>query len=177
MPLHQCQDQVDSQLDVKLEQFTEKELDTVLKKAEKLQVSMKYFLKHGKPENLSTYYFDDAALCINKTIEKRKKGYILVFFRKSDHGITKNYNCITLTAIAAKVYNVLLLNGIQSKVEKILRENYRFSVKSIHNLKHSDYPSNYRTCTSKKSRETFFWDFSEAFDPMHRGKIKQLQLT
>ena len=37
--------------------------------------------------------------------------------------ITKNYRTITLTPIAVKVYNALLLNHIQPEVEKIIRKN------------------------------------------------------
>ena len=42
---------------------------------------------------------------------------------KGDLRITKNYRGITLTAISAKIYNVLLLNGIRPEIEKILRKN------------------------------------------------------
>ena len=34
--------------------------------------------------------------------------------KKEDLEITKNYRSITLTAIAAKVYNILFLNHIQN---------------------------------------------------------------
>ena len=51
------------------------------------------------------------------TIEKWTKGCILPFPKKGDLGITKNYRGITLTAIAAKVYNALLLSCIQPKVK------------------------------------------------------------
>ena len=43
--------------------------------------------------------------------------------KKGDLGTTKNYSGITLTAIAAQVYNTLLLNDIQPEIEKILRKN------------------------------------------------------
>ena len=41
---------------------------------------------------------------------------------KVDLGIIKNYRGITLTAIAVKVYNVLLLNRIRLEDEKILQK-------------------------------------------------------
>ena len=50
------------------------------------------------------------------------KGGIFPFPEKSDIGITKNYRYITLSAIASKVHNALLLNCIKSDIEKILRK-------------------------------------------------------
>ena len=52
-----------------------------------------------------------------------KKGYILVFPRKRDLGIVKNYRGILLTSIAAKIYNPLLRNFMEPKIEKILGKN------------------------------------------------------
>ena len=81
---------------------------------------MKYFLKYGRQGNLMIYFFDFATLSINK-IEKWTKCCFLLFLKKGDFGITKNYRC--RTPIAAKVYNALLLNHIKLKIEKILRKN------------------------------------------------------
>ena len=50
-------------------------------------------------------------------IEKWTEGCILPFPRKGDLGYTKNYRGITLTAIAAKVYNLLLLNIIHPAMD------------------------------------------------------------
>ena len=52
-----------SQLDIKLEQFMEEELNAVLKKlkAEKVQALMKYLLKYRNQENLTTHFFDNAS--------------------------------------------------------------------------------------------------------------------
>ena len=74
---------------------------------------MKYFLKYGRQKNLRTYFSDYA-------MYKRK---FRREYTKGDLRITKNYRDITLTAIAAEVYNVLLHNCIQPEVEKILRKN------------------------------------------------------
>ena len=92
---------INNQLDIKLGQFMVEELDTVLKKISKQ--------KYGSQGNLMTCFFDYATLSINKTREK----CILHFPKKIDLRITKNYRSITLTAIAAKVSNALLLNCIQ----------------------------------------------------------------
>ena len=51
------------------------------------------------------------------------KGCILSFPKKGDLRIAKNYQGITLTFIAAKIYNVLLLNCIKPEIEKVLGKN------------------------------------------------------
>ena len=45
------------------------------------------------------------------------KGFILPFPKKGDLGLAKNYRAITLTSIAAKIYNALLRNHIESKID------------------------------------------------------------
>ena len=42
------------------------------------------------------------------------------FHKKGNLGIDKNYRNITFTSIAAKIYNVLLINCIEPEIEKIL---------------------------------------------------------
>ena len=51
------------------------------------------------------------------------KGCILPFPKKGDLGLAKNYRGITLTSIAAKIYNALLRNCIEPKIDNILRKN------------------------------------------------------
>ena len=51
------------------------------------------------------------------------KGCILPFPKKDDLGLAKNYRGITLTSIAAKIYNALLRNRIEPKIDNILRKN------------------------------------------------------
>ena len=62
---------------------------------------------------------------VNKlsTIDWWTKGNILAFLKKGDLGITKNYRDITLTPTTSKIYNALLLNRIEVKIEKILWKN------------------------------------------------------
>ena len=43
--------------------------------------------------------------------------------KKANLGLAKNYQGITLTSIAAKIYNALLCNRIEPKIENILRKN------------------------------------------------------
>ena len=51
---------------------------------------------------------------------------ILLFLKKGDLRITKNYRGITLTVIAAKVYNALLLNHALPEIEKIRKNQNGF---------------------------------------------------
>ena len=81
------------------------------------------------PEVWETREFDDIllqhcnAVYNQNTIDRWTKGCILPFHKKSDLRIAKNYHGITLTSIAAKIYNALLYNCIEPKIEKILRKN------------------------------------------------------
>ena len=43
--------------------------------------------------------------------------------KKGDLGLAKNYRGITFTYIAAKIYNALLRNRIEPKIDNILRKN------------------------------------------------------
>ena len=51
------------------------------------------------------------------------KGCILPLPKKGDLGLAKNYRGITLTSIAAKIYNALLRNRREPKIDNILRKN------------------------------------------------------
>ena len=51
------------------------------------------------------------------------KGCILPFAKKGDLRLAKDYRGITLTSIAAKIYNPLLRNRIELKIDNILRKN------------------------------------------------------
>ena len=80
-----------------------------------------------RPEVLKTRKFDDLqlryynALYNQKTKERWTKVCILSYPKKGDLVIAKNYRGITLTSIATKIYNVLLLNCSEPEIEKILR--------------------------------------------------------
>ena len=110
------------QLDIKLRQFTQEELDSVLRKIRNRKAAG---LDEIPLEIWKTREFDDILLrcCNQNTIDRRKKGCILLFLKKGDFGITKNYRSITFTSTAAKIYNGLLRNSIEPKIEKILRKN------------------------------------------------------
>ncbi len=51
------------------------------------------------------------------------KGCILRFPKKDDLRLAKNYRGITLTSIAAKIYNALLCKYIEPKINNILWKN------------------------------------------------------
>ena len=56
-------------------------------------------------------------------IDRWMKGCILPFPKKGELRLAKNYRGITLTSIAAKIYNALLRNRIEPKIDNILRKN------------------------------------------------------
>ena len=56
-------------------------------------------------------------------IDRWMKGCILPSPKKGDLGLAKNYRGITLTSIMAKIYNALLRNRIEPKIDNILWKN------------------------------------------------------
>ena len=81
------------------------------------------------PEVWKTRQFDDIllrhcnAVYNQNPIDRWMKRCILPFPKKGDLGLAKNYRGITLTSIAAKIYNALLRNRIEPKIDNILRKN------------------------------------------------------
>ena len=81
------------------------------------------------PEEWKTRQFNDIllrhcnAVYNQNPIDRWMKGCILPFPKKSDLGLAKNYQDITLTSIAAKIYNALLRNCIEPKIDIILKKN------------------------------------------------------
>ena len=81
------------------------------------------------PELWKTWEFDDIllqhcnAVYNQNTIDRWTEGCVVPFPRKGDQGIAKNYWGITLTSIPIKIYNALLHNHMEPKIEKILRKN------------------------------------------------------
>ena len=114
-----------SQLNIKLSLLTEEEQDTVLKTIKKQKTAG---LDKIPPEVQKRRKFNDILLqlskstCIQSTTEKWTKDYIFSFLKKSNHRITMDYRDKTLTALAAKVYNSLLLN-IKTEIKYIVGKN------------------------------------------------------
>ena len=117
---------ISKQLDIKLGPFTKEELDSVLKKTKNRKAAG---LDEIPPEVWKTRLFDDIllrqcnAVYSQNRIERWMKGCILPFPKKGDLGLARNYRGITLTSIAAKIYNALLWNRIEPKIDNILRKN------------------------------------------------------
>ena len=109
-------------------------------------------------------------------INRWREGCLLPIPKKGNLAITKNYRGITLTAIAAKIYNLMLLNRIKPKIDPVLRKNQNGSrtnrstsgqVLSIRRILEG--------IQSKNLPATLlFIDFSEAFDSIHRGYMKEI---
>ena len=107
------------------------------------------------------------------------KGCILPFPKKGDLGLAKNYRGITLTSIAAKIYNALLRNRIQPKINNILRKNQngfrrnRSTTSQILTIRRI-----LEGVRAKNLQATLiFVDFTKAFDSIHRGKMEHILLA
>ena len=96
------------QLDIKLGSFTQEELDSFFRKIKNRKAA---WLDEIPPEVWKTRQFDDIllwhcnAVYNQNPIDRWMKGCILPFPKKGDLGLAKNYRGITLTSIAAKIYN------------------------------------------------------------------------
>ena len=84
---------------------------------------MKYQPNNRIQVTLITYYLNSATMYSQKSIEHWTKGCILPFPNKGELTVIDNYRGITLTCIAAKIYNTLLRDRIQPTLDMILRPN------------------------------------------------------
>ena len=107
------------------------------------------------------------------------KGCILPFSKKSHFGLAKNYRGITLTSIEAKIYNALLRNRIEPKIDNILRKNQngfrgnRSTTSQILTICRI-----LKGVRAKKLPATIlFVNFTKAFDAIPRGKMEQILLA
>ena len=125
---------ISKQLDIKLRPFTQEELDSVLRKIKNTKAAG---LDEIPPGVWKTRQFDDIllrqynAVYNQKPIDRWRKGCILPFLKKGDLGLAKNYRDITLTSIAAKIYNALLRNRIEPKIDNILRKKNKMASKEV----------------------------------------------
>ena len=84
------------------------------------------------PEVWKTRQFDDILLRHSNAVynqnplDRWMKGSILPFPKKGDLGLAKHYRGITLTSIAAKIYNALIRNRIEHKIDNILNKNQKW---------------------------------------------------
>ena len=106
-------------------------------------------------------------------IDRWTKGCILPFPKKDDLGLAKNYRGLTLTSIAAKIYNALLRNRIVPQIDKILRKNQngfrrnRSTTSEILTIRRI-----IEGVRAKNLQATLlFVDFAKAFDSIHIEKM------
>ena len=165
---------ISKQLDIKLGPFTQDELDSVLGKIKNRKVAG---LDEITPEEWKTRQFDDIllrhcnAVYNQNPIDRWMKGCILPFPKKDDLELAKNYRGITLTSIAAKIYNALLRNRIEPKIDNILRKNQNsFKILTIRRILEGVRAKNIQATL-------LFVDFTKAFDSIHRGKMEQILLA
>ena len=117
---------VNKELAIEQDHFTLEELETVLAKT---KLNKSAGIDDIPPEVRKSSYFNDKLLefCndvfFQKPIEYWTKGCILPFPKKGDISVTDNYRCITLTCIAVKIYNTMIIEIIQSAIDEILRPN------------------------------------------------------
>ena len=173
---------ISKQLDIKLRLFTQEELDLVLRKIKNRKAAG---LDEIPPEVWKTRQFDNIllqhcnAVYNQNPIDRWMKGCILPFPKKGDLGLAKNYWGITLTSIAAKIYNVLLRNRIEPKIDNILRKNQngfwrnRSTTSQILTIRRI-----LEGVRAKNLQATLlFVDFTKAFNSIHRGKMEQILLA
>ena len=168
---------ISKQLDIKLGPFIKEELDSVLRKIKKRKASE----FHEIPQEVwKTRQFDDNllrqcnAVYNQNRIERWMKRCILSFPKKGDLGLAKNYRGITLTSIAAKIYNALLRNRIEPKIDNILKKNQngfrrnRSTTSQILTIRRI-----LEGVRAKNLQATLlFVDFTKTFDSIHRGKME-----
>ena len=107
------------------------------------------------------------------------KGCNLPFPKKDDLGLAKNYRGITLTSIAAKIYNALLRNRIEPKIDNILTKNQNgfrrnrsttSQILTISRILEGVWAKNLQATL-------LFVNFTKAFDSIHRWKMEQILLA
>ena len=117
---------------------------------------------------------------LQNPIDRWMKGCILPFPKKGDLGLAKNYRGITLTPIVAKIYNALLQNRIEAKIDNILRKSQngfrrnRSMTSQILTIRRI-----LEGVTGKKNllATLLFVDFTKTFNSIHKGKMEQIQLA
>ena len=170
---------ISKQLDIKLGPFTLEELNSVLRKIKNRKAAG---LDEISPEVWKTRQFDDIllqhcnAVYNQNPIDRWMKGCILPFPKKGDLGLAKNYRGITLTFIVAKIYNALLRNCIEPKIDNILWKNQNgfrgngsttSQIFSIHRILEDVLAKNLQA-------SILFVNFTKAFDSIPRGKMEQI---
>ena len=138
---------------------------------------MKYPQNYGRPGNSMTYWHNNAIYNQN-TIDRWTNRCILPLPKKDYLGLAKNYWGIAFTSIAAKIYNALLCNHIEPKIEKKFRKNQngfhrnQSTISQILTIRRI-----LGVCAKNLDATILFVDFSKAFDSKHREKMEQILLA
>ena len=169
------------QLDIKLGQFTQGELNSAQRKIKNRKAAG---LDEIPPEVWKTREFDILlrhrnAVYNQNTIDRWTKGCILPFPKKNDLGLAKNYRGITIASIAAKIYNSLQRNHKTPKIENILRNNQNGFQRNRSTASQIFTIRRILEGVRAKNLETtiLFVDFAKVFDSIHRGKMGQILLA
>ena len=107
------------------------------------------------------------------------KGWILPFPKKGNFGLVKNYRAVTLTSIAAKIYNALQRNRIEPQIANTLRKNQNGFQRNRSTTPQILTIRRIREGVRAKNLQVtlLFVDFTKAFDSIHRGKMEQILLA
>ena len=112
----------------------------------------------------------------HETIERWREGCILPFPKKGNLSLIKNYRGITLTSIAAKIFNLMILNRIRPEIDPILRKNQNVFRKNRSTS--GQILTIRRILEGVKSKNLpltlLFIDFSKEFDSIKRNKMEQI---
>ena len=124
---------------------------------------------------------DELLHVCNQTLNGKKplnwsKRIIITFPKKGDLGIPKNYGGISLTCIAAKIYNMILLHHIQSPIENIFRDNQNDFRPGRSTVGHILTLRRLMEGIKAKNRTAVltFIDFRQAFDPIQNKKMLKI---
>ena len=107
------------------------------------------------------------------------KGRILPLPKKSDLGLIQNYRGITLTSIVAKIYNTLLCNRIEPKIDNILRKNQNGFQRNRSTTSQILTIRRILDDVRAKSLQPIilFVNFTKTFDSIHSRKREQILLA
>ena len=170
---------ISKQLDIKLGLLTQEELNSVLRQNKNRKAAG---LDEIPPEvwktrNSTTYCPNTATQSIIKI--RWMKGCILPLPKKNDLGLAKTYRGITFPSRAAQIYNVLLRNRIEPKIDNILRKNQngfrrnRTTTSQILTIRR--ILEGVRAINLQAT--LLFVHFTKAFDSIHRGKVENTLLV
>ena len=96
------------------------------------------------------------------------------FPKQVDLGLAKNYRGITLASLVTKIYNALVRNSIEAKIESILRKNQNNFRRNRSTTSQIFTIRKILEGVRAKSLEgtILFVDFTKAFDSIHGGKME-----